>query len=74
MTGIVAGIVLLVTLGVLLVASIRRIVISYREKSRVSIAAILGLVVVVLVIVCACMLVLVPIIGAEFGSIIDAPR
>jgi len=71
MIGKVAGIVFLVALGVLLVASIRRIVNSYREKSRVSIAAILGLVVAVLVVVCACMLVLGPIIGAEFGSIIS---
>jgi hypothetical protein len=60
MVGTIVGILFLVALLVLLVASIRRIVITYREERKADIVAIVGLVVVVLVFACACAILIGP--------------
>jgi intracellular septation protein A len=61
--GAVAGIVFLVALTVLLVASIRRIIVTYRDQRKVDVVAVVGLVVVFLVFVCLCLTLLGPTIG-----------
>jgi hypothetical protein len=55
MVGIVVGILFLVLLLVLLVASIRRIILTFRETRRIDVVAVLGLVVVILVFTCLCL-------------------
>jgi hypothetical protein len=62
MLGTIVGILFLVALLALLVASTRRIVIAYREGRRADIAAIIGVVVVLLVFACAILVVLGPVI------------
>jgi hypothetical protein len=69
MVGKVAGIVLLVALVILLVASIGRIITSYREKRKLDIVAIVGLAVVILVLVCVCLTLLGPVVGPTIDTL-----
>jgi intracellular septation protein A len=64
--GGIAGILLLAALTVLLAASIRRIIVSYRDQRKVDVVAVVGLVVVLLVFVCSCLILLGPTIGEWF--------
>jgi intracellular septation protein A len=61
--GAVAGLLFLVALTVLLVASIRRIIVTYRDQRKVDVVAVVGVVVVFLVFVCLCLTLLGPTIG-----------
>ena len=71
--GGVAGIVFLVALTVLLVASTRRVFVTYRDQRKVDVVAVVGLVVVFLVLSCLCLTLLGPVIGQtlEFTSVPD---
>jgi hypothetical protein len=68
--GGIAGILFLVALTVLFVASIRRIFVRYRDEKKVDIVAVVGLVVVLLVLICACLTLLGPTIGETFSLIV----
>ena len=67
MVGTIVGILFLAALLVLLVASIRRIVITYREGRKADIVAIIGLVVVLLVFVCIFLVLLGPVIDRPYN-------
>ena len=67
----IVGILFLAALLVLLVASIRRIVITYREERRADTVAIIGLVVALLVFVCVILTVLGPVIGSTVNTILS---
>jgi hypothetical protein len=63
MLGTIAAFLFLAALLVLLVASIRRIVVTYREQGKADSVAIIGLVVVLLVFACIVWALLGPVIG-----------
>jgi hypothetical protein len=67
---VIAGILFLAILLVLLVASIRRIVIAYREERRADVVAIIGLVVVLVVFACFILTLLGPVIGPTGETIL----
>ena len=71
--GGIAGILFLVALTVLLVASIRRIIVTYRDQRKMDVVAVAGLAVVFLVLVCLCLTLLGPTIGEtlDFTSLPD---
>lgn len=64
--GGIAGILFLVVLTVLLVASIRRIVVRYRDQKKVDIVAVVSLLLVLIILSCICLMLLGPTIGELF--------
>jgi uncharacterized membrane protein (DUF373 family) len=64
--GGVAGILFLLALAVLFVASVRRIFVKYRDEKKVDIVAAVSLVLVFLILTCICLLLLGPTIGKLF--------
>ena len=71
MLGTIAGFLFLAALLVLLVASVSRIVVTYREERKADIVAIIGLVVVLLVFVCVILTVFGPVIGPTVNAILS---
>ena len=68
--GGIAGILFLVALTVLCVASVRRIIIRYRDEKKVDIVAVVGLAIVLLVLICVCLTILGPTVGETFNLIV----
>jgi hypothetical protein len=66
MLGIVVGILFLVLLLVLLVASIRRMILTYRETRRIDVVAVLALAVVILVFTCLCLALIGPAVSSRW--------
>jgi hypothetical protein len=68
--GGIAGILFLVALTVLLVASIRRIFVKYRDQKEVDVVAVVSLVLVFLILICICLTLLGPTIGETLNLIV----
>ena len=69
MLGTIVGILFLVALLVLFVASVQRIVVTYRDQRKADIVAIISLLLVLLIFACVILLILGPVIDPAINGI-----